>query len=232
MNIAKHHRTPSSCILPRRRQIERLRQFPAGLFDHVVAIGSWLLTLENAFDHVIVVCQCLSIFCHEQEQKRKTVLLRASGNRSPRSSMIFLLGLRRFCHVLVNSAHHVVLKQRFDQNFNAISIFMATNFHVQDWTDSRILENPSFRIFFSHRSIVYSRHKCCILCPSSVSSEKKFCPVPTSFKPASEHSLDNFWSSDIFSNLRSWSCTKFHRYCSLVREPAIEGPVGISIVSK
>ena len=60
VTIAKHHRT-SSCILPRRRQMELLRQFPEGLFDHVVAIGSLLLTFDNTFDHVIFVFQCLSI---------------------------------------------------------------------------------------------------------------------------------------------------------------------------
>ena len=54
---AKHHRTFSSYILPRRRQIiELFRQFPEGTFDHVVAIVS--LTPENTCDHVIVVFRC------------------------------------------------------------------------------------------------------------------------------------------------------------------------------
>ena len=72
-------------------------------------------------------------------------------NKSPRSSMLFLLGLHRLCHVLVYSAHDsnprgcAVLKQSSKENFNTVSIFMATNFYVQDWTDPRILENPSFR---------------------------------------------------------------------------------------
>ena len=70
---------------------------------------------------------------------------------APRRSMLFLLGLHRFCHVLINSAHDsnprgcAVSKRRFNQNFNTFSIFMTTNFCVQDWTYSRILENPSFR---------------------------------------------------------------------------------------
>ena len=131
------------------------------------------------------------------------------GNSSPRSSMLFLLGLHRFCHVLLNSAHDsnprgcVVLRQRFDQNFNTVSIFMTTNLYVQDCTDSRILENPSFRSSLP----VASRHcvlsaKCCIPFPP-VSSVKKHCPISTIFEPASEQSLDNFWSSDNCSNLHS-----------------------------
>ena len=169
MTIAKHRRTFSSCILPRRRHIELLRQFPKGLFDHVVAIGSWLLTLDNTFDHVIVVFQCLSIFCHEQEKKRKTASLRASvvvllcQQVSPK---LYALPpwLHRFCHVLVNSAHDsnprcwADSKQRFNQNFNLVSIHMATNFYVEDWTDPRMLENPSFRssLLFASWHCVFS----------------------------------------------------------------------------
>ena len=136
---AKHHRTFSSCILPRRRQIELLRQFPEGLFDHVVAIGSCLLTLDNTCDHVIVVFQCRSISVTNRNRNEISrhcglQLWSCFGNRSPQSSMVFLLGLHRFCHVLVNSSHDsnprgcAVLKQRFDQNFNTVSIFMTTNF--------------------------------------------------------------------------------------------------------
>ena len=58
-------------------------------------------------------------------------------------------------------------------------------------------------LVFSHRGIVHSRHKCCISCLSSVSSVKKYCPISTIFKPASEHSLDSFWSWDNCSKLRS-----------------------------
>ena len=54
----------------------------------------------------------------------------------------------------------------------------------------------------------------------------------TSFKPASEQSLDNFWSSDNCSNFRSYSCTRFLRCCALVEFSAIERSVGSSIFSK
>ena len=43
--------------------------------------------------------------------------------------------------------------------------------------------HPLTRVPFSLRGIVYSRHKCCICFPSAC------------FKPASQHSLDNYWSS-------------------------------------
>ena len=39
-----------------------LRQFPEGLFDHLVEIGSWFVTLDNTFDRVIVEFQSMSIF--------------------------------------------------------------------------------------------------------------------------------------------------------------------------
>ena len=88
------------------------------------------------------------------------------------------------------------------------------------------------RVSLSFRGIVYSRHKCGICCPSSVSRVQKYCPFPTSFKPASEHRLNNFWSSDNCSNFRSYSCTRFLRCCALVKVSSAEGRVGISIVSK
>ena len=138
------------------------------------------------------------------------------GNKSPRSSMLLLLDLHRFCTVLVNSAHGSntrgcsVLKLRFRTSILYRSSWRQT-FYVQDRTDSCILEiHPFDRVVFSFRNIVYSRHKCCISCPSSVSSVKEYCPFSTIFKPASKHSLDNFWSSDNNSNLRSQSRTRFH----------------------
>ena len=67
---------------------------------------------------------------------------------------------------------------------------MVANFHVQDWADSRIFfENPS-----SYTSFLFvSRHR--------VFSAKmlhllffveKYCPLSTSFEPASGHNLDIF----------------------------------------
>ena len=82
--------------------------------------------------------------------------------------------------------------------------------------------HPFARVFLLYRGIVCSRHKCCICCPSSVSSVQKYCSRSTSFKLASEHNLDNFWSSDHCSNFRSYSCRRFLHCCSLVEFSASE----------
>ena len=84
------------------------------------------------------------------------------GNRSPWSSMQFILnGFCRFGHILFNSVRDSnprscsVLKHRFDLNFKTVTILMETNLYVQDWADSRILENPPFRsslLFVSRQS--------------------------------------------------------------------------------
>ena len=93
--------------------------------------------------------------------------------------------------------------------------------------------HPLTRVPSSSRgSSVYSRHKCCICCPSSVSCVSKYCSRSTSLKPASEHNLDNFWSYDICSNFSSYSCRSFLHCCSLVKCSAIERSVGISIFAK
>ena len=97
-----------------------------------------------------------------------------------------------------------------------------------------ILANPS-----SHTSqLLISRHRVISALMLHLLSFfwKKECRKIVLFrqasKPASEHNLDNFWSSDSCSNFRSYSCTKFPRCCALVCVSATEGRVGISIVSK
>ena len=78
----------------------------------------------------------------------------------PEAFVLFFRGQHRFCHVLVNTTHDsnqksgIVFKQRWNLNFDTVSIFMTANFHVQDWADSRILENPSFHTSLS----LVSRH--------------------------------------------------------------------------
>ena len=52
--------------------------------------------------------------------------------------------------------------------------------------------HPLIRVSSSLRGSVYSRNKCCICCPSSVSRVFKYTPFSASFKPASEHYLDIF----------------------------------------
>ena len=68
------------------------------------------------------------------------------------------------CHVLINTIHDSnprsgpVLKQRFAWNLNSVSVFMMTNFTVQDWAVSRILANPS-----SHTSLLFTARDSVVL---------------------------------------------------------------------
>ena len=80
----------------------------------------------------------------------------------------------RFCHVLINTIHDSfprsgsVLKQRLDQNFNTLSIFMTKHFKIREWAGSCILEriHPLARVFFAFRGIEYSLKNWYISCPS------------------------------------------------------------------
>ena len=154
--MAKHHRTFPSCILPRRRQIELLRQFPEGLFNHVVSIGSWLLTLDNTFDHGD---RCVSMSIHFQSRTRigtedsvtagfnRGLALATSLTEPLCSSFLVCIDPATYLSIplTIRTQECSVLKQSFDQNFNTVSIFLAPNFYAQDWTDTRIHEDRSFR---------------------------------------------------------------------------------------
>ena len=69
-----------------------------------------------------------------------------------------------FCHILINTIHDsnprggIVFKQRWNLNFDTVSIIMIANFCVQDWADTRILANPS-----SHTSSLFNFEASCIL---------------------------------------------------------------------
>ena len=91
--------------------------------------------------------------------------------------------------------------------------------------------HPLIRVPSWSRGIVYSRHKDWF--PSSLGEgrAKKNCPTSTNLKPVSEHSLDNFWSSDNFSNRCSYSCNKFLCRSSLACTSARGGCVRISCSS-
>ena len=54
----------------------------------------------------------------------------------------------------------------------------------------------SIRVPSWSRGIVYSRHKDWFSFPLGDGRAQKNCPFSTNLKPASQHSLDNFWSSD------------------------------------
>ena len=100
------------------------------------------LALDNTFDHVIVVFQCRYISRTGIETEVNVTvglcLGLALATSLPRGSVLFLLGLHRFCHVLVNSVHDpnprgcVVVRQRFDQNFDTVSELHGNKLDVQD----------------------------------------------------------------------------------------------------
>ena len=69
--------------------------------------------------------------------------------------------------------------------------------------------HPFIRVPFWSRSNVYSRHNYWFPSPLGGEGAKKNYLTSTNLKPASEHSLDNFWSSDNFSNRSSYSCNRF-----------------------
>ena len=88
---------------------------------------------------------------------------------------------------------------------------------------------PLARFLGSLRDGVYSRHKCTVPLGPSASGVMKYCPLSTVFKPALDHSVDNFWMSDSCSNCCSYSCNRFPRRCSSVWGSATRGSVGISV---
>ena len=168
-------------------------------------------------------------------------LLSSSCYGFPRSCVLFFRGQHRFCYVLVSTIHDsnprsgLVLKteKEFELRYcidHRDRKLLCLRLGRFSYSWESILS--SHESSFSFRGIVYSRHRCFICCPSSVSRVWKYCPVSTSFKPASEHNLDNFWSFDNGSNFRVYSCTKFLRCSALVWVSSVEGPVGISIFSK
>ena len=145
------------------------------------------------------------------------------------------LFLSRICQPRLHSNPRYGLntKQRWNLNFNTASVFMITNFYVQDGAEFSLPRiHPLTRVPSSFRGFVYSRLKCCIFWSFGTSRVLKSCPISTRFKPASEHNLDNVWSSDNCSIVRSYYCIRFPRCCSLAWVYAIEGPAGVSVLSK
>ena len=72
--------------------------------------------------------------------------------------------------------------------------------------------HPLTRLTSSFRGIVYSRHRCCICCPSSVS--RKSMEVLSFFPQASNPHQSTVWIvSGVWTIVRilpSYSCTRFH----------------------
>ena len=59
---------------------------------------------------------------------------------------------------------------------------------------------------------------------SVMEEHKKYCPISTKFKPASEHNLDNFWSSGsfffffrIFAHILATSFSVAHHWLGLLQ---------------
>ena len=88
--------------------------------------------------------------------------------------------------------------------------------------------NPFFRVPTWSRGIVNSRQKdwFFLLVTEEHRRIVQFRPI---FNPASEHSLDNFWSSDNFSNRCLYSCNKFPCRSSLTCTSARKGCVWILV---
>ena len=91
--------------------------------------------------------------------------------------------------------------------------------------------HPFIFVPFWNRGNVISRHKDWFASLLGDGREKKNCPTSTDLKPASEHSLDNFWSSDNFSNRSSYTCNRFPCRSSLACNSARGGCVKISCLS-
>ena len=91
--------------------------------------------------------------------------------------------------------------------------------------------HPFIRVSSWSRGIVCSRHKDWFHSPLDDGRAQKICPIPTTLKPASEQSLDNFWSSDNFSNRCPYSCNRFPCRSSTACTYARGGCVRISSLS-
>ena len=129
-----------------------------------------------------------------------------------RVSRSFYLPLNKFVNTVHNSdpRYGLILKQRLNLNFDAVSSVSIANFNVRDWQNRTLLWiHPFMRVPTWSRGNEYSLHKDRLSYPLGDGRAQKSCPTSTNHKPASEHSLDNFWSSDNFSNRCSYSCSKF-----------------------
>ena len=128
--------------------------------------------------------------------------------------MLFLLGLHRFCHVFVNSAH--------DSNPKRLC-GLETEIRPElqyciDLHGDKLLCPRLDRFSYSWESILslewaFRIEALCIL-GRNVASHflllyQKYCHFSTIFKPDSEHSLGNFWSSDI---LFEFALTILHHF--------------------
>ena len=152
VTIAKNRRTSSSC---RCHCSGSLRRFFEGLIDHVVAVEWWLLTIHKTHDRVIVV---FSISIHSISRTRietevnvtvgfclGLALAMVFAEAVSSSSVVSIDSVTYLStpFTMLTSRNGIVLKQRWNLNFNIVSIIMIANLHVHDCADSRILENPS-----------------------------------------------------------------------------------------
>ena len=182
-----------------------------------------LYLLEKLMDYVAVIWSWLDVypfsFTNRNRNGRKwhsrLWLWLCLRNKFHCNSVLIIFkgnGFWRFAYVFVNSVHNSnprycsVSKQRFDHDFDIVTSLMKTDFHIQGpgrlscFRESTL----SLGMLLHFECDVYSRHRFFISSgPSSSSGVMKNCPFSTIFKPASQHSLDIFWSSGSCSNLCS-----------------------------
>ena len=156
--------------------------------------------------------------------------------------MLFVFnGFCRLVFVLFNSVHYSNLRrfclepeigpefQFCNQRFSS----RRTSIFKQDWAFFVFSRTqPLARVLVSLRGSVISLYECTIPFGPCVPSVMKYCLLSTVFKPALEHSLDNFWSSDGCSSCCSNFLSRFRRRCPSVRGSAVGDSVGISFVSE
>ena len=133
--------------------------------------------------------------------------------------------LRRFCLEPEIGPEFQFCNQRFSSR--------RTSMFKQDWAIFVFSRTqPLARVLVSLRGSVISLYECTIPFGPCVPSVMKYCLLSTVFKPALEHSLYNFWSSDGCSNCCSNFWSRFRRRCPSVRGSAVGDSVGISFVSE
>ena len=127
-----------------------------------------------------------------------------------------------FCHVLVNAIHDsnprggIVLRQRWDLNFDAVPIIMIANFYVQDWTDY------SCESILSHESSSHFEASCIfgISVASVVLLVYQECRSIVPFREASNPHKNIVWIiSCLLKNVRIFArilAPGFTRCCALV----------------
>ena len=143
--------------------------------------------------------------------------------RVSRSFLFFFLDRHALSDKFVNNVQNsnprygLILKQRLNTTVSSVN-WLQTFMSETGPNRTLLWIHPLIRVPSWYRGNVYSRHKDWFAFPLGDGRAWKNCPISTNLKPASEHSLDNFWSSDNFSNRCSYSCSKSPCRSSVAQE--------------